>query len=167
MDYIVLFGIVVCGILALFYSLFLSKKAGSFPVITVETISKNYIQNSTFLRFDVEETTVIGLVSLSTAYSLETLAENILTKLFTNENFVKEFNDLKVKVDYRYDDSGEQVLAEAQIALSCSYQEEFKIEPEDNLDKIHIGVDCIEPFDPNLDTSGPDGRNEAEFDITL
>lgn len=99
------------------------------------------------------------------ADDLDSLEENVRSILFTDPNFIKQFEDIvgyRGSIGFNQDDDGKTAIS--LLTIRARVTEEYTVDCTDfgELDDLRIKVDLIDPTsDPDGDP-GPDGVIEAE-----
>lgn len=102
------------------------------------------------------------------AAKLDDLMEKAAEALFSDPEFVKGFSKIaSASMSVGYFDEGAKPFATAKHQYVLEYEWEFEPVIPDNLITIKVGLDAVDPSDPNIKTPGPDGRNEGVVSVTL
>lgn len=100
--------------------------------------------------------------------TLDALCETILDRLLCNADWVGQFEEIiSVKTRIITNDEGRHPLVVALIGITGKFSTLWNPVVPDAFEATSVGVDCIDPADPNLASAGPDGRLEAGSDFTL
>ncbi|GAA4258945.1 hypothetical protein GBZ26_04005 [Azospirillum formosense] len=100
--------------------------------------------------------------------ALDALCKAILERLLTNAEWVAQFEEISsVKTRIIPNDEGRHPLVLALIGISGKFHTIWQPVVPDAFEATRVGVDCIDPADPNLTSPGPDGRLEAEGVFTI
>ncbi|TWA90700.1 hypothetical protein FBY14_104204 [Azospirillum brasilense] len=95
--------------------------------------------------------------------ALDALCETILDRLLCSADWVGQFEAISsVKTRIITNDEGRHPLVVALIGISGKFHTLWQPVVPDAFEATRVGVDCIDPADPNLAAAGPDGRLEAE-----
>ncbi|MBK3797875.1 hypothetical protein GAY33_01225 [Azospirillum brasilense] len=95
--------------------------------------------------------------------ALDALCGTILDRLLTNAAWVGQFEEISsVKTRIIPNDEGRAPLVFALIGITGKFHTIWQPVVPDAFEATRVGVDCIDPADPNLVAAGPDGRLEAE-----
>jgi hypothetical protein len=96
------------------------------------------------------------------------ICEAVLNRLLTNPEWVGRFDQIRsVNTRVGFDARGERPLVGALITITGTYGSIWEPVIPDTFASTSIGIDCIDPSDPNLASPGPDGRPEAGAIITI
>lgn len=94
--------------------------------------------------------------------ALDALCEQVEGALLEDAAFVAQFDKVAAfNTSVTFEDGGEHPLALAVMTFDLAYTVAYQPRVSDALEAVSIGVDAIDPADPNLQTPGPDGRVEA------
>lgn len=109
-------------------------------------------------------------------------AEALREALLGDPDFSAFVGDGAARVEIRVNDEGDELLADIAFTVECQWEVTFPPRVPDDLGRVHVRLDAIEPFDATGTYSaeapfppasappreaGPDGRAEAGFDVTL
>lgn len=145
-------------------------KSDKFPALNVQYDKINRRQKGHDNSFQVTASVLIVLavatIDLDFDEQLDTLVDNVLTKLLTDQSWciedIERISDIETK--YGYVKGGEVDLSTAVISLDVLYFEQYDPITTDWTD-THIDIDFISPFDPNTGATGPDGIIEGTLDF--
>lgn len=101
----------------------------------------------------------------SAAEACEDLEDQVSLALLTDPNWVSQFEHVEsVRTTRGRLEEGDAVRWSARVVFEVQYFEKWEPVVPDDLRRIHIKVDFIEP---PLSPPGPDGKAEAETEIEL
>ncbi|MBI3452938.1 MAG: hypothetical protein HY057_08985 [Rhodospirillales bacterium] len=146
-----------------------------FPALLVHTPSENgaSIAESGAPKFrNTLRLTVEAFVTAPAddvlADALDALCEQVETALLGNAIWVSQFEQVgafSTETDIGSD--GERRIAAAKMNFDLVYAVVYAPVIDDDLGRVAIRVDTIDPADPNRIRPGPDGRIEAGIDIDV
>ncbi|MBP2314904.1 hypothetical protein [Azospirillum soli] len=94
--------------------------------------------------------------------ALDRLCEAILNRLLTSPDWVRRFERIaSIRTRISVINQGEATLLTALIGIGVTFRTVWEPIVADAFASAHVGVDAIDPSDPNLASPGPDGRPEA------
>lgn len=145
-------------------------KSDKFPALSVQYDRISRKQKGHDNSFQVTASVLIVLavatIDLDFDDQLDTLVNNVLTKLLTDQSWcvedIERISDITTK--YGYVKGGEVDLSTAVISMDVLYFEQYDPITTD-WKTTHIDIDYISPFDPNTGPSGPDGILEGTLDF--
>lgn len=100
--------------------------------------------------------------------ALDGLCEAVLDRLLTTPEWVNQFERIaSIKTRVIPQAQGSAPVLCAWIVITGTYSTSWDPKVPDSFATVRIGVDCIDPADPNLARPGPDGRPEAGAVFTI
>jgi len=158
-----------------FPSRFMPTRKTEFPAVLVYTLEEDMERNgSSPPQFEHTLTMVIDvrvemdMDAADAADDIDALSQAILNRLLTNPEWVRQAETISaIKRRIVPSDQGQVPYLAALIGIVCQQDSAWEPVIPNTLDEVRVGFDCIQPFDPNRASAGPDGRSEAAAVFTI
>lgn len=125
----------------------------------LRSLNVPFFENSLKLNIEIYVEAMNGWVATA-----DDIAEVIENCLLCDPDFTQKAEIKNFDVDYQLLEGAQPMVVEI-LSITLEFGKEYAPKVEDELEKIHIDVDVIEPIaNP---TPGPDGRKEFELNINF
>jgi hypothetical protein len=99
---------------------------------------------------------------------IDSIEETALDLILGSEEFQNEIESVSgITTNMSVEDGSKFAFALAILSIQVEYKKDILPRPDGQFLSARINVDAINPHDPNLAATGPDGRIEATVDLLI